>query len=87
MHANTCYVYNKSNILYGPPDLWMTITWATIFKRRFRLDIRKHVFSNRVVNNWNALPENCISSSTVNTFKKHISSALKPETIRKYYVR
>jgi len=31
-----------------------------LFKRRFRLDIRKHVFSNRVVNNWNALPENCI---------------------------
>ena len=43
--------------------------------------------SNRVVNNWNALPENCISCSTVNTFKKHISSALKPETTRKYYVR
>ena len=54
-----------------------------LFKRRFRLDIRKQVFSNRVVNNWNALPENCISSSTVNIFKKHISSALEPETIRK----
>ena len=37
-----------------------------MFKRTFRLDIRKHVFSNRVVNNWNALPENCTSSSTVN---------------------
>jgi len=26
-----------------------------LFKKRFRLDIRKFVFSNRVVNDWNSL--------------------------------
>jgi len=26
-----------------------------LFKRRFRLDCRKYVFSNRVVDNWNSL--------------------------------
>ena len=27
-----------------------------MFKRRFRLDIRKYVFGNRVIDNWNSLP-------------------------------
>jgi len=34
----------------------------------------------RVVNDWNALPQHCITCNTVNTFKKHISTALEPET-------
>ena len=40
-----------------------------LFKKRFRLDVRKCVFSNRVVDRWNQLPEKCIKCSTVNTFK------------------
>ena len=38
-------------------------------KIRFRLDVRKYVFSNRVVDRWNQLPEKCIKCSTVNTLK------------------
>jgi len=39
-------------------------------KKRFRLDVtvRKYVFSNRVVDRWNQLPEKYIKCSTVNTF-------------------
>ena len=44
-----------------------------LFKRRFRLDTTKFVFSNRVVDNWNALSAQCINSCTINTFKKHVS--------------
>jgi len=51
-----------------------------LFKKRFRLDVRKYVFSNRVVDRWNQLPEKCIKCSTVNTFKKHISIELEPES-------
>jgi len=43
-----------------------------LFKRRFRLDIRKFVFSNRVDDNWNALSAQCVNSCTINTFKKHV---------------
>ena len=38
-----------------------------LFKRRFRLDVRKFVFSNRVVDHWNVLSQcsiNCISINT-----------------------
>jgi len=51
-----------------------------LFNKRFRLDVRKYVFSNRVVDRWNQLPEKCIKCSTVNTFKKHISIELEPES-------
>jgi len=38
-----------------------------------------YVFSNRVADRRNQLPEKCIKCSTVNTFKKHISIELEPE--------
>jgi len=41
-----------------------------LFKKRFRLNVRKYAFSNRVIDNWNLLPASCINCSTINTFKK-----------------
>jgi hypothetical protein len=38
-------------------------------KSRSRLDIRKNLFSQRVINNWNALPQEVAESASVNTFK------------------
>jgi len=32
-----------------------------LFKKRFRLDVRKFTFSNRVIDNWNSLPELCVN--------------------------
>jgi len=39
------------------------------------------VFSNRVIDNWNLLSANCVNCSTVNTFKKHLSSELESEAV------
>ena len=41
-------------------------------KQRSRLEIRRNYFSQRVVNNWNKLPDNVINASTVNTFKNRL---------------
>jgi len=54
---------------------------AVLFKKRFRLNVRKYAFSNRVID-WNLLPASCINCSTINTFKKHLSSELESEAVK-----
>jgi len=53
-----------------------------LFKKRFRLNVRKYAFSNRVIDNWNLLPASCINCSTINAFKKHLSSGLESEAVK-----
>jgi len=53
-----------------------------LFKKRFRLNVRKYAFSNRVIANWNLLPASCIKCSTINTFKKRLSSELESEAVK-----
>jgi len=53
-----------------------------LFKKRFRLNVRKYAFSNRVIDNWNLLPVSCINCSNINTFKKHLSSELESEVVK-----
>lgn len=38
-------------------------------KERSRLDIRKHSFSQRIINSWNSLPASVVNAKTVNGFK------------------
>ena len=40
-----------------------------LVKSRSRLDIRKHFFSQRVVNEWNKLPNSVVEAESVNSFK------------------
>jgi len=53
-----------------------------LFKKRCRLDIRKYAFSNRTVDKWNSLTQDCINCTTINAFKCHIpvQKFLEPET-------
>jgi len=55
-----------------------------LFKKRARLDVRKFVFSNRVVNSWNSLSENSVACISVNSFKKQLSFELELETTNVY---
>ena len=41
-------------------------------KSRCRLDIRKHFFTQRVINHWNSLPNQVVCSLTVDTFKHRL---------------
>ena len=43
-----------------------------IFKGRFISEVGRNVFSNRVVNNWNGLPDSVVESDSVNQFKNRI---------------
>ena len=45
---------------------------AALVKEQCRLDMRKYSFSQRVINEWNKLPNDCVNASSVNMFKNII---------------
>jgi len=48
----------------------------TVAQKLFRLDVRKFVFTIRVINNWNSLPAHWVSCNIINTFKTHVSALI-----------
>ena len=49
---------------------------AALVKEQCRLDMRKYSFSQRVINEWNKLPNDCVNASSVNIFKNRIDRYL-----------
>ena len=42
---------------------------AALVKEQCRLDMSKYSFSQRVINEWNKLSNDCVNASSVNMFK------------------
>ena len=48
----------------------------TLVKKQSRLDVRKFQFSQRTINVWNKLSQECVNASSVNMFKNRIDKYL-----------
>ena len=48
-----------------------------LVKDQCRLDIRKHSFSQRTINDWNKLSTDCVTASSVNMFKNKVDTYLR----------
>src|SRR2546426_11743703 len=49
----------------------------SLFKKRFRLDVAKFNFGNRVINDWNRLPDSVVKAENLNTFKGGLDHYLR----------
>ena len=48
-----------------------------LVKDQCRLDIRKHSFSQRTINEWNKLSTDCVTASSVNMLKNKVDTYLR----------
>ena len=52
--------------------------------RPFKTEVRKNVFTQRVVNLWNSLPQRAVEAKSLDGFKRELDRALGASGIKGY---
>jgi len=52
-----------------------------LYQKHVNFDLRKYYFVNRIVAQWNSLPDNCVSSTSINMFKNRLEKFLHDQDI------
>ena len=47
---------------------------VALVKDQCRLDVRKYSFSQRIINEWNRLPADCVGTNSVNCLKTKLTN-------------
>ena len=75
-------IFNKIDNI--DPNMFFTLNNSNTRGHKWKLEkprantsIRANSFSNRVINDWNALPESVVECSTINAFKNELETAWK----------
>ena len=69
IHRNMFFLLKKDSRTIGYD--------VKLVKDQYRLDTRKHSFSQRTINEWNKLSTDCVTASSVNMFKNKVDTYLR----------
>ena len=58
-------------------DVSIVSVYRKLLVKRCYCDLRKYIFSNRIINIWNSLPDSVVMADTLNQFKHRLGKYWK----------